>query len=250
MSERRHFLKCSSLGLLGACLQIDQTQQKHLYAVPRDKQLRVLCLGAHPGDPEFGCGGTMAVYSEAGHHVTFLYLTRGEAYDSGKTQEEAASIRTREADSACRALNAKPMYFGQTDGDTVADNAQAAMMTQTLSSLKPDLVFTQWPIDTHRDHQVTGMLTLDAWTKLNKTFDIHFYEVNSGSETMLFSPTVYVDISSVSDKKKAAMFAHLSQDPQGTYDNYFRKMEEFRGLEANVRYAEAFVVLKAAQQSK
>lgn len=247
MSERRHFLKCSSIGLLGTLFQTGQLQRKRLLTVPHDRKLRVVCIGAHPGDPEFGCGGTMATYSDAGHHVTFLYLTRGEAYDSSKTHQEAAIIRTREAEAACRALHTKPMFFGQTDGDTVCNVDQARLMSKTLSSLKPNLVFTQWPIDTHPDHQVTGMLTLAAWTKLNKAFDIYFYEVNSGSETMLFSPTAYVDISKVADKKKAAMFAHMSQDPQGTYDNFFRKMEEFRGLEANVRSAEAFVVLAARQ---
>lgn len=37
-----------------------------------DKKLRVVCVGAHPGDPEFGCGGTMAKYSHAGHSVIFI----------------------------------------------------------------------------------------------------------------------------------------------------------------------------------
>ncbi|MDA0195462.1 MAG: PIG-L family deacetylase [Bacteroidetes bacterium] len=55
------------------------------------------CVGAHPGDPEFGCGGTMAKYSDAGHDVILLYLTRGEASDPGKTYTEMAALRTEEA---------------------------------------------------------------------------------------------------------------------------------------------------------
>ena len=30
---------------------------------PDEKKLHIICVGAHPGDPEFGCGGTMAKYS-------------------------------------------------------------------------------------------------------------------------------------------------------------------------------------------
>jgi hypothetical protein len=43
------------------------------------RALHVVCVGAHPDDPESGCGGTLARYAEKGHHVTIVYLTRGEA---------------------------------------------------------------------------------------------------------------------------------------------------------------------------
>jgi LmbE family N-acetylglucosaminyl deacetylase len=32
--------------------------------------------GGHPGDPECGCGGTIARYTEAGHEAVLLYLSR------------------------------------------------------------------------------------------------------------------------------------------------------------------------------
>src|SRR5262245_10068483 len=59
--------------------------------------LRVVCVGAHPDDAEAGCGGTLARYAERGHHVTIIYLTRGEAGIKRKSHEEAAAIRTAEA---------------------------------------------------------------------------------------------------------------------------------------------------------
>ena len=71
------------------------------------KKLSIVCIGAHPGDPEFGCGGTMAKYANAGHSVTFLYLTRGEAGDPTKSYAESAAIRTKEAENACKILHAK-----------------------------------------------------------------------------------------------------------------------------------------------
>lgn len=42
------------------------------------------------------------------------------------------------------------------------------------------------------------------------------------------------------------MFAHQTQAPQETYDDFFKIMEEFRGLEAGVKAAEAFVHFKPA----
>jgi LmbE family N-acetylglucosaminyl deacetylase len=41
-------------------------------------KLKVVVVGAHPGDPEAACGGTMARLADLGHEVVALYLTRGE----------------------------------------------------------------------------------------------------------------------------------------------------------------------------
>ncbi len=186
----------------------------------------------------------MAKYTNAGHSVTFLYLTRGEAGDSAKSFAESAALRTKEAETACKLLNARALFAGQIDGNTVLNMQKSEEMTKLISAENPDIVFTQWPLDTHPDHQVTGLLTLNAWVKLGKKFQLYFYEVNTGSETMSFTPTDYVDISTVSDRKKAAMFAHKTQSPAVTYNTYFKKMEEFRGLEAEVKAAEAFIHFK------
>src|SRR2546426_10927972 len=47
--------------------------------------LSVVCVGAHPDDPESGCGGTLAMYAAQGHRVTVIYLTRGERGIPGKS---------------------------------------------------------------------------------------------------------------------------------------------------------------------
>src|SRR5262245_34968881 len=80
--------------------------------------LRVVCVGAHPDDPESGCGGTLARYAQLGHRVSVIYLTRGEAGIAGKSHKEAADIRTAEAESACKLLGARPLFAGQVDGAT------------------------------------------------------------------------------------------------------------------------------------
>ncbi len=61
------------------------------------RKLKVVVAGAHPDDPETGCGGTIARYSDLGHEVVVLYLTRGERGINGKSYDEAGKIRTAEA---------------------------------------------------------------------------------------------------------------------------------------------------------
>jgi LmbE family N-acetylglucosaminyl deacetylase len=246
-SARRNFIKQSSLGLgslVFAPFVGSKTESAGSRINKMEKKLHVVCVGAHPGDPEFGCGGTMAKYSRGGHAVTFIYLTRGEAGDPAKSYAESAALRTKEAEDACKILNVKPIFAGQVDGNTELNKSKNEEMTRLILSEKPDLVFTQWPIDSHPDHQVTGMLAMTAWIRSGRQFQLYFYEVNTGTETMGFTPTDYVDITEVHDLKKEAMYAHKTQDPDGTYINYFKPLEEFRGLEAGVKVAEAFIHFK------
>jgi len=155
-----------------------------------------------------------------------------------------AALRTAEAQTSCKILNATPQFFGQIDGNTVLNKGENDKMVKLIQAAKPDLVFTQWPVDGHSDHQVTGQLALTAWVRANRAFHLYFYEVNTGVETMGFAPTDYVDITSTRERKKQAMFAHKTQDPVKTYEDYFKPLEDFRGLEAGVKAAEAFIHFK------
>jgi len=240
--ERRAFVKSSVIGL-GAVSLSPFARHSSVHKIQPDK-LNILCVGAHPGDPEFGCGGTMANYSNAGNAVTFLYLTRGEVYNDKQSFAKSAELRTKEAETSCKLLNATPLFAGQIDGNTELNKQKNEETTKLILSQKPDIVFTHWPLDAHPDHQVAGLLTLTAWVRSNKLFHLYFYEVNTGSETMAFTPTDYVDISDVRATKKEAMFAHQTQNPEEIYVSFFKTMEEFRGLEAGVIAAEAFIYFK------
>jgi LmbE family N-acetylglucosaminyl deacetylase len=185
----------------------------------------------------------LARYSEAGHAVTVIYLTRGEAGIPGRPHDEAAAIRTAECETACRILKAKAVFAGQIDGETVVDNAAVQRVTQLVRAEQPDILLAHWPVDTHKDHQVASLLAYRAWLAIHPRFGLYFFEVDLGSQTMGFHPTDYVDITSVREKKKAALFAHRSQDGEGIYRQHHEIMENYRGREYGATAAEAFVHL-------
>jgi LmbE family N-acetylglucosaminyl deacetylase len=205
-------------------------------------RLSVVCVGGHPDDPESGCGGTLARYAALGHSVTILYLTRGERGIDGTSLDEAARIRSAESEAACKILGATAAFFGQIDGATELNHAHVDAMHRFFATAKPDLVFTHWPVDTHMDHQVASILTIRAWMNLS-TARLYFFEVNAGSQTQGFLPTTYVDISPVVEQKKTALFAHVSQDGRGIWREHHEIMAAWRGREAGVAAAEAFVHL-------
>ncbi len=240
--SRRNMLKLSAstavFSLMGLPL-INSAAEESRTELP--KKLKVVVVGAHPDDPETACGGTMALFAAEGHSVVSAYLTRGEAGIRGKSYEEASHIRTNEALEACKILNARPVFFSQIDGSCEITADSYTEIYDFFKTEKPDIVFTHWPIDGHRDHRICSILVYDAWLKLGKTFKLYYFEVESGGQTQNFSPTDFVDISPVIEKKHAACNAHVSQDMARVYREYHEQMEKFRGLQANCKYAEAFI---------
>jgi LmbE family N-acetylglucosaminyl deacetylase len=227
-SSRRQFLSLPALAM-------GQASSGH---VPK-----IVCVGGHPDDPESGCGGALARYAATGAAVTIIYLTRGEAGIPRKSHDEAAAIRSAESAAACQILGAKPVFAGQIDGATLVDKNAADSLRKLILAEDPDVVFTHWPIDTHLDHQAASTLAFRAWLAARGRFELYYYEVDLGAQTMGFHPTDYVDVTSVREKKKAALFAHKSQDGERVYREYHQAMENFRGRESGCGAAEAFVHL-------
>ena len=210
---------------------------------PSAVPLKIVCTGAHPDDPESGCAGTLARFSALGHHVTILYLTRGEAGIAGKSHDDAAAIRTAECEAACKILGAKPQFAGQIDSEAFINKDAVASFGKVLATEDPDIVFAQWPIDTNLDHQVGSILTYRAWLVARGRFELYYYEVDLGTQTMGFHPTDYVDVTLVRETKKAALFSHKSQHGERIYSMFHLAMENFRGRETGCSAAEAFVHL-------
>jgi LmbE family N-acetylglucosaminyl deacetylase len=206
-------------------------------------RLKVVVAGGHPGDPEAACGGTIARYVELGHDVVALYITRGEGGIRGKTRVEAGAVRTQEAAKACDVLKIRPVFGGQIDGTTQLTPARYEEFQKLLAGETPQMVFTHWPIDTHRDHRATSLLVYDAWLACGRKFALYYYEVSTGEETQHFRPTHYVDITATEERKRAACFAHASQGPTKFYADH-QEMQRFRGREAGCKQAEAFVHLE------
>jgi len=207
----------------------------------KNEKLKILVIGAHPDDPETGCGGTMALYSGLGHEVVAVYLTKGERGISGKSLDESAEIRTKEAIEACKILYAKPLFIGQIDGECEINKDRYDDLHKIIEVEKPDIVFTHWPVDSHRDHRICSLLTYDAWMRSDKNFALYYYEVMTGSQTQNFHPTDYIDITTTIKQKHTACFVHISQGIEHSYPKNHGMMEVFRGMEYSCGFAEAYV---------
>ena len=201
---------------------------------------KLVVVGGHPDDPETTSGGALLVAKARGWNTVALYLTTGEAGIAGKSHAAAAEIRKAEAIAACEILGCEPVFVGQIDGAAEVTNDRYEEFRDLLVGLKPDLVLTHWPIDSHRDHRAASLLTYDVWQR-EGGFDLAYHEALTGEQTQNFASTHFVDISDVEQKKWDACRAHVTQDPPDMLLRHGR-MHVFRGLQFQCAAAEAFIL--------
>jgi LmbE family N-acetylglucosaminyl deacetylase len=207
------------------------------------KREKVIVTGGHPGDPEYGCGGTIAELANHGCDVVLLYLNEGEPEGFAASHpNQPKGTRVAEARKACEILKARPAFAKQIDGSAIVDRAHYEEFRAMLEAEKPAAVFTHWPIDNHADHRAISMLTYDAWIRMGKSFALFYYEVSNGEDTQQFTPHIYVDITKTEPLKRAACYAHATQNP-GKYYAMQDTTARWRGIESGHTRAEAFVRL-------
>ncbi len=134
---------------------------------------KILVVLAHPDDPEFFCGATIAKWVSSGHHVTYCLLTSGDkgTKDRNLTSEMLSEIRQKEQEAAAKILGVNDVRFlNYQDGYLVPDLKLRRDITRVIRQERPDVVVTCDPATlffddkriNHPDHRAAGQATLDA----------------------------------------------------------------------------------------
>ena len=183
---------------------------------------RVLAIGAHPDDIEFGCGATLAKWARAGSHVELLVLTDGSKGTWEPDQDLAALAATRrdEQRAAAHALGALEVHFlDAVDGELQADTRRREEVCAVIRAVRPDVVLGHDPWKQYRlhpDHRRAGELTIDGIVAAR---DPHFFPgagvPHRPGCLLLFEAQAIDHIEAVSDEdiatKIEALLCHTSQ---------------------------------------
>ena len=203
--------------------------------------MKIVVFGAHPDDPESGCGGLAVRSVQAGHDVVFVYATafRPGRNFFGRPEKE---VRTEEALAACEVLGVRGVVWNYPHGGIDVTTENIARVTASLVEEGPDLLIAHWPVDTHPDHRCVASLALSAYLSPETLFAFYYFEVMTGRQSMHFHPTHYVDISDVAEQKHLSLLCHKSQDGEAVWQAH-EGMHRIRGHECGVRRAEAYIRL-------
>ncbi len=217
---------------------------------------RALVVAAHPDDAEFGCAGTVALWSRNGWEFYYLICTDGSkgSNDPGMVPERLIATRRQEQREAAELLWVKEVFFlDYVDGEVTYSRELVRDIVRYIRLLRPDAVFTHEPAQiiasraiNHPDHRAVGEATLDAVYPMARTRPAYPDLVAEGLEPHRVSdvylwnssePNFEVDITDVLELKIQALLCHRSQihDPERLKENLRQRLRSDEG-----RYRERF----------
>lgn len=227
---------------------------------------RLLVVLAHPDDPEYFCGGTVARCAAEGWSVAYCLVTSGDkgADDAGTDSSALARRREGEQRRAAQVLGVREVIFlGHPDGMLEANLELRRNLTRVIRRVRPDRLITCDPTTVfprrqrinHSDHRATGQAALDAVYPaagsalyfpelLDEGLPPHkVHEVLvAGSQ----SPNLTVDITDFVERKLEALRCHESQiaDFEETAGYVRQRLLDPDSPPGQARYVERFLRLE------
>lgn len=163
---------------------------------------KILAIGAHPDDIEYGCFG----YLQKSRPASEIHIYVGSLGSAG--DPSSGNSRKQESSEALSLLSPKTMYFRDKLGIEHADFQEILEeLTQVIQTVQPDLILSHGPHDSHQEHKRLYEITM-ASARRSKASVLSYGIV---SNTLDFKPHFFVDIEEVYDKKRAALRFHRSQ---------------------------------------
>lgn len=224
---------------------------------------RILAIGAHPDDIDFGASASLALWAKNGAEIYYLVITDGckGTSDHEISSEELIKMRRYEQRAAAKVLGVKDVHFlNYRDGELEVDHKLKKDIVRAIREVRPDTVITMDPtlvysvkrgFVNHPDHRAAGQATLDAVYPLARDHleypelleeglqphkALHILLIN------LDEHNYTVDVTDTFDLKLAALSKHASQigDINSTFES-LRHWSSELGKSVGYEYAEGFI---------
>ncbi len=228
---------------------------------------KILVILAHPDDPEFFCGATLALWVKAGHSIRYFLLTNGNKGGGPEvTPEQLVPVRQAEQRNAAAVIGAQSVDFlDLEDGYLVPSLDLRRDVVRLIRREKPDVLVTCDPTllyswfgrINHPDHRAAGQVVLDA--VFPAAGNSHFFPELIEKEglqphtprevwvSLAAHPTVTMDVTGTWEIKMNALKEHKSQVGDfAIFEQRMRSRHTEDSTDIAPRYEEYFRVLKFA----
>lgn len=211
---------------------------------------RVMAIGAHPDDIEFGCSGTLAKHKKHGDYVVYVCMTTSVSRD-GTTNQLLRTVKelTDETLAAADVIGADVVEFLPFEDLHVPFSFESISTLEILiKKYKIDTIYTHWAGDANQDHIATFKTTMSAARYVPNVFCYEQIPISRLTENQM-DINHYVDITSFFDIKIASSMKHSSQIKKYLSHGLNVKenleiMAKFRGIQARCKFAEGFKTIK------
>jgi LmbE family N-acetylglucosaminyl deacetylase len=224
----------------------------------------ILVILAHPDDPEFFLGASIARWVKAGHRVRYVLLTKGDkgSEDESLTAEDVIRIRIVEQQNAAKFLGVESVDFlDYEDGYLIPDLEMRKKVVRFIRQYQPQILVTCDPGNlfpsqqyiNHPDHRYAGQVVIDVVFPasgnrfffpelLEEGYQPH--EVEEVWMSLTNQPDVKLDVTEHWDDKIRALKQHASQigDPRAFEQRMLERVQKNNEIE--FKYEEQFRRIK------
>ena len=222
-----------------------------------EEQKPVLVVTPHPDDAEGGAGGTIARWVAEGRKVVLVLCTNGDKGTSDRNVSPESLVKTREEEQrqAASVLGISEVVFLGFPDQSLEDCSEfREKIVRQIRIHRPHTVITvdpNRPYTRHRDHYMTGRVTLDAvfpYARDHLAYPEHLkdgLEPHKVREVYLWGseqPDTFLDITDTFQTKMDALYQHVSQmgQPREDREERSRKRHAEVGKKIDVPLAEEF----------
>jgi len=222
------------------------------------KKAQVMVVTPHPDDAEFGVAGTVARWIGEGKDVIYVVCTNGDkgTNDPNMKPEELAKIREEEQLAAANLLGVREVVFLRHPDQGLEDTTEFRKeIVRLIRTYRPETVVTAAPHRRyiwHRDHRITGRVTLDAVFPYARDFLAYpdlleqGFQPHKVKEVLLWGSedaNYRSNITDTFDIKIAALRCHKSQisdNPSSELEERMRERHKMLAEGEDYELAEAF----------
>jgi LmbE family N-acetylglucosaminyl deacetylase len=132
------------------------------------KLAQVMVVTPHPDDAEYGVAGTVVRWVSQGKEIVYVVCTNGDkgTSDTSVKPEGLAKTREEEQMAAANLLGVREVIFLRHPDQGLEDTPEFRKeIVRLIRMYRPETVVTADPYRRyiwHRDHRMTGQVTLDA----------------------------------------------------------------------------------------
>lgn len=208
--------------------------------------MKVLIFLAHADDESLGTGGAIPYLLERGHQLQLIIASDGVVSMRKQADDNRLAL-----DEACGILGLDN-YSTLDFPDQAFENVlQANMVNAVMSKLDdlPDLIITHSSQDLNLDHRIVHQVAKIVGRPRQKPVSILGCEIPASAQWngSNFSSQFYIDIEAYLEKKLKAFEVYTNETrtfPDPFSLDGLRILAQFRGMEAGMRAAEAFEVIR------
>lgn len=200
---------------------------------------RILVLGPHTDDGEFGCGGTMARFIEEGKELYYATFSCAEESVPKGLPKDILLTEVKKA-SAVLGVEREKLLIYRYQVRKFAQFRQEILedLVKLRNDIKPDLVLLPASFDLHQDHATIANEGLRAF----KFCTILGYEMPWNNISFTHSSFVKLEDRHL-EKKLKSVQCYRSQTGRNYSDpEFIRGQARTRGVQCGMQYAEAFEV--------